>query len=236
MKVIALIVLWTSCQCCVGGLGTNGIPDGSWDKTTKLTPLLVQLPAPSLGVNGAFSLPEGPHIEPVRSKLRAPFLAPVGVTNVALGKRVTASVATPVRGKFSMITDGSKEAFDFDLVEITNGVQWVQVDLEQECSIYAIVVWHNHYRLALFRGVVVQVADDASFTTNVRTLFNNDYENLAGFGSGTDKQYFEDYPGKLIDTKGTRARYLRCYSDGSSNSPLNGYAEIEAWGLSAADK
>jgi len=159
----------------------------------------------------------------------------MGVTNIALGKRVTASMAAPVRGKLSMITDGSKEAFDFDLVEITNGVQWVQIDLECESRIYAIVVWHNHYRFALFRGVVVQVADDAAFTTNVRTLFNNDYENLAGLGTGADKQYFENYPGKLIDTKGIKARYLRFYSNGSNSSLLNGYAEIEAWGFACTN-
>jgi hypothetical protein len=236
MKTVALIVLWTLFECCIGESATNGIADDNLNKTTKLTPLPLKLPAPSLGANGPLDLAVGPHIEPFTQRLRAPFLAPMGVTNIALGKKVTASVATPVRGKLSMITDGSKEAFDFDLVEITNGVQWVQVDLEHECSIYAIVVWHNHYRLALFRGVIVQVADDAAFTTNVRTLFNNDYENLAGLGSGTDKQYFEDYPGKLIDTKGIKARYLRCYSNGSNNSPLNAYAEIEAWGLSRTNK
>jgi hypothetical protein len=236
VKAISLILLWISCEYCLGGLGTNGVTVANVSSTAKLAPLPLKLPAPSLGANGPLDLAIGPHIEPFKQKLRPPFLTPIGVTNIALGKKVTASVAKPVRGKLSMITDGSKEAFDFDLVEITSGVQWVQIDLACESRIYAIVVWHNHYRLALFRGVVVQVADDAAFTTNVRTLFNNDYENLAGLGSGTDKQYFEDYPGKLIDGKGIKGRYLRCYSNGSSNSPLNGYAEIEAWGFSCTDK
>jgi len=231
-----LIVLWTSGACCVGGLGTNGIGDGNWGKTTNLTPLRLNFPSPCLNA-GPAQLPVGPHIEPFSDKRRAPFLVPVGVTNIAFGKRVTASVATPVRGTLSMITDGSKEAFDYDVVEITNGVQWVQIDLERECPIYAIAVWHDHrIRAPLFRGVVVQAADDAAFTTNVRTLFNNDYENLAGLGSGTDKQYFEDNRGKLIDTKGIKARYLRLYSNGSIHSPLNCYAEIEAWGFSPTDK
>ena len=133
-----------------------------------------------------------------------------------------------------MLTDGKKEAFDFDLVEIAGGVQWLQVDLEAERTIYAIVVWHNHIWPEVFqKSVVVQVADDAEFTKNVRTLFNNDYGNLTGLGVGTDKLYFENYDGKLIDAKGIKARYLRFYSNGSNKSPLNTYQEIEVWGLPA---
>jgi len=133
-----------------------------------------------------------------------------------------------------MVTDGNKQAFDSDLVQIFNGVQWVQIDLEQQYPIYAIVVWHDFYlHFPVFRSVVVQAADAVGFTTNVRTIFNNDYENLAGLGAGTDKQYVETYQGKLIDAKGINARYLRFYSNGSNNSPLNGYVEIEIWGLPA---
>lgn len=93
------------------------------------------------------------------------------------------------------------------------------------------MIWHNHNRIALFLGVVVQAADDAEFTKNVWTLFNNDHNNLTGLGMGTDKQYFETHEGKLIDAKGIKARYLRFYSNGSNRSPLNAYQEIEAWGL-----
>jgi hypothetical protein len=236
VKAVAVMFLWFWCQCCVGESVTNGVAKASPLNKTEFAPLPLKLPAPSLGANGALDLPVGPHIEPFSHKVRAPFLAPVGVTNVAFGKRVTASVTTPVRGKLSMITDGSKEAFDYDLVELTNGVQWVQIDLERDCVVHAILLWHDHFRFLIFRSVVVQAADDVTFTKNVRTIFNNDYQNLAGLGSGTDKQYFEDYKGKLIDAKGIKARYFRFYSNGSNYSPLNGYTEIEAWGFSGADK
>ena len=200
----------------------------------KLAPLPLRLPAPSLGANGPIEIPTGPHMEPLLDRPRAPFLAPVGVTNLALGKKVTASTESALRGTLSMVTDGNKQAFDSDLVQIFNGVQWVQIDLEQQYPIYAIVVWHDFYlHFPVFRSVVVQAADAAGFTTNVRTIFNNDYENLAGLGAGTDKQYVETYQGKLIDAKGINARYLRFYSNGSNNSPLNGYVEIEIWGLPA---
>ena len=97
----------------------------------------------------------------------------------------------------------------------------------------ALVIWHDHRYVQVFRCVVVQSADDPDFTKNVQTIFNNDYENIAGLGIGTDKQYFETNQGKLIDTKGKKARYLRFYSKGSNASALNCYTEIEAYGLEA---
>jgi hypothetical protein len=131
-----------------------------------------------------------------------------------------------------MVTDGEKEADSENVVEMPKGVQWVQIDLQRECCLYAIVIWHDYYyHLPIFRGVVVRAADDASFTKHARTLFNNDYENASGLGIGTQDQYVETYEGKLIDAKGVKARYLRFYSNGNNNSPLNGYIEIEAWGL-----
>ena len=39
-----------------------------------------------------------------------------------------------------------------------------------------------------------------------------------------------NYEGRLIDTKGVEARYIRLYSRGSSYSGMNRYIEVEAWG------
>ena len=68
----------------------------------------------------------------------------------------------------------------------------------------------------------------------METIFNNDQKNTAGLGIGTDREYFENPltgAGKLIDAKGLQARYIRCYSKGSTDSALNSYIEIEAFGL-----
>jgi hypothetical protein len=234
MRAIALLLVYASCEFCLGSPGTNGVPAATPTSATKLVPLLFRYPAPSWGVNGIYEKPSGPHIEPLTDKERAPLLVPVGVTNLALKKRVTASVANPVSGTLSMVTDGQKEATETNVVALPKGVQWVELDLERECRIYAVVIWHDfYYHRPVFRGVVVQASDDASFSQHVRTLFNNDFENTAGFGKGADKQYFEGYEGKLIDTNGIEARYLRFYSNGSNNSPLNGYIDIEVWGFLA---
>ena len=73
-------------------------------------------------------------------------------------------------------------------------------------------------------------ADDPDFIENVRTLFNNDQDNSSGLGVGTDREFFETFEGKLINAKGVKARYVRTYSKGSSESALNEYTEVEVYG------
>ena len=105
---------------------------------------------------------------------------------------------------------------------LRRGVQWVQIDLGSPQEIFAIVVWHANSSDRVYHGVIVQVADGPDFTPaqNVRTLFNNDVENKAGLGVGTDREYFETNEGKLMDAKGAKARYVRLYSNGSTGGQL----------------
>lgn len=199
----------------------------------ELAPLPLKLPLPTLKGTPE-ELPKGPNIDAPTEKPRAPFLAPKGATNVALNKKVTSSDRRPITGELAQITDGKKEAFDDQAVEMRKGVQWVQIDLGEVCDIYAVVVWHDHRVLQVFRSVVVQAADDSDFIENVTVLFNNDTENAAGLGIGFDRQYFETQQGKLIPAKpGLRARYLRFYSKGSNLTALNCYQEIEVYGQPA---
>jgi hypothetical protein len=85
----------------------------------------------------------------------------------------------------------------------------------------------------VYHNVIVQVADDADFIENVRTIFNNDHENTSGLGVGTDREYIETYEGKLINAKGVKTRYIRFYSKGSTESALNEYTELEVYGRPA---
>ena len=79
---------------------------------------------------------------------------------------------------------------------------------------------------------MIQVADDSDCITNVRTLFNNDTDNSAGLGVGTYLHYVETNKGELIDIKGSKARYVRLYSNGNNNNDLNHYIEVEVYGKS----
>lgn len=196
-----------------------------------LAPLPVKLPAPTLKGTPS-ELPTGPNIEPYSEKPRPPFMAPKGVSNVALGKKVTSSIK-PFTGELAQLTDGKKEPDDDQVVEMRRGKQWVQIDLGENAKIYAVVIWHDHRWLQVFRDVIVQVADDPDFTQNVKTIYNSDVDNSAGLGIGTDKEYFETNQGRPFDAKGVVARYVRCYTAGSSLSAINACQEIEVYGLPA---
>ena len=82
-----------------------------------------------------------------------------GVKNVSLNIPVTRSVKT-FQGELNQITDGQKEAFDYDAVEMKKGTQWVQMDLGQTYAIHAIVMWHDHRYIQVMRDVIVQVSAD----------------------------------------------------------------------------
>jgi len=171
-----------------------------------------------------------PNLEKPLGKARPPFLAPVGTTNVALGKSITSSDDEPIIGELDYITDGDKEAADGSYVELGPLLQDIIIDLEAMHEIYAIVIWHYHKQAVVYFDVVVQVADDLDFISNVRTLFNNDIDNSAGLGVGTDMHYTETNEGKLIDAKGVKARYVRLYSNGNTGNDLNHYIEVAVYG------
>ncbi len=98
---------------------------------------------------------------------------------------------------------------------------------------FAVLFWHFHKTPRVYFDVIVQVADDAAFTKNVRTLFNNDHDNIAKLGAGQDMNFVETSEGKLVDAKGVKARYVRLYSRGSNANELNHYVEVEVFGRPA---
>jgi hypothetical protein len=196
-----------------------------------LVPIPLQLPKPMFeGTPQNLSVK---NLEKPLGKPREPFLAPAGVTNVAKGKKVTSSDAEPVIGDLEQVTDGDKKGAEGSFVELGPGVQWVAVDLGAPQEIYAVVFWHFHKTPRVYMGVIVQLADDAGFTKNVRTIFNNDAENKAGQGAGKDMNYIETAEGKLVDAKGAKARFVRLYSRGNNANDLNHYVEVEVYGRAA---
>jgi hypothetical protein len=230
----ARISIWVALLLGVAGANCFGYDTPIRDSlsVTNMAPLPLRLPVPATG-SWLVGDCTDPHFEPRSSRPRPPFLAPVGVTNLALHKKVTSSdrLVSLWPATLAQITDGRKEPQTGDVVYLGTKKQWVQVDLEGPYRIYAVVIWHDQDSPRIFRCVVVQTADDAEFTRNVQTLFNNDYANEIGLGAGTDKLYRESFEGRLVDAKGVSARYIRCYSKGSDVDPFNAYAEIEVWGL-----
>src|SRR5205809_822628 len=82
------------------------------------------------------------------------------------------------------VTAGQKEGTEGSWVELGPGVQWVQIDLEKEATIYGILLWHQHADPRVYRDVIVQISNDPEFKKDVVTVFNNDQDNSAGLGAG----------------------------------------------------
>ena len=192
----------------------------------EMVKLELELPKPLFA--GTPKSIKTPNLE--RNTVIPEIMIPQGTVNIAAEKEVTGSDDFPVIGELEYITDGDKEGADGSYVELGPGVQWVQIDLGEAKTIYAIALWHYHAQARAYRDVIIQVADDADFIENVQTVFNNDHDNSAGLGIGKDKEYIETNKGKLIEAKAIKGRYVRLYSNGSTGSDMNHYIEVEVFG------
>jgi RNA polymerase sigma factor (sigma-70 family) len=197
-----------------------------------LVPLILDLPAPAFkGTPKDLQL--GPNVELLSDKPRAPMMVPPGLANVAPGSTLTCSDKNATADTLAKIIDGDKDASDQSIIFLRKGMQWVQMDFGSPQQLFAVVIWHAHNMAKVYHDVIVRVADDPDFIANVRTVFNNDSDNSSGLGFGTNREYTETCEGKLINSKGIKARCIRFYSKGSTESALNEYTEIEVYGRQA---
>jgi len=186
------------------------------------------------------------NLEPSRGgRPRPPVWVPTdATTNLALGCRVTASGEptlldhaehqTPI-GDLTYITDGNKE-HDDERVNLPPGKHWVQIDLGKTQEVWAVQIWHWYDYGCVYHDVVIQLSNDPDFIDGAVIVFNNDHDNSAGLGVGSDKEYIECFEGRCIPVEGVSARYLRFYSNGCTETPVNRYSEIEVYGRAPADQ
>lgn len=212
-------VLLVLLLCPLGVASTRG---------QELVPLPISLPKPAFSGTPAFLV--SANLEKATGKPRGPFLVPAGTVNLAAARPVTGSQPKPVLGSYADVTDGNKEAAGDSFVELGPGVQWVQIDLGGPCRIDAILVWHYHGEARVYRDVVMQLADDADLVSGLRTVFNNDHDNSAGLGVGSDREYIETYEGRLIPVAAQPARFVRLSSQGNTRDDMNDVTEVEVYG------
>ena len=208
------------------------VPAGDLEeiKPTYPKPMFVGTPVPPGDV---------PNLEePVgEDKVQKTFMAPKGTTNVALNKPVTSSDPAPVipngPESLKLITDGDADSSDGCFVELAPEPQWVQIDLGASCDIYKIIAWHFHRQAVIVKGVVVQVSDDAEFKTGVTTIYNSDIDDACKQGKGSDKAWVQTNHGRMFDGKGSKGRYVRLWSNGSTMDDFNRYIEVSVYGAPA---
>jgi hypothetical protein len=173
-----------------------------------------------------------PNIKPAASK--APeLMVPAGTELLSKGKTVTSSDDFPIIGDVSYVTDGEKDAGEGYFLELSNGLHWVQIDLEQEAAIQAIWLWHFHSQRRAYHDVVIRISNDPEFATGVTTVYNNDFDNSASLGAGNDAPYIETQYGLLVPVAGVKGRYVRLYSQGNTSNDMNHYIEAEIFGTPA---
>jgi len=202
------------------------------EKSGELVPLRIKLPAPAFkGTPKDLQLSS--YVEPLSDKPRPPMMVPAGLSNIAPTAKISCSDKNATADALAKLTDGDKEASEPGIVILRKGTQWVQLDLGGPKEIYAVAIWHAHNAAKVYHDVIVQISDDPDFFDKIQTVFNNDQDNTSGLGVGTDREYFETHEGKLINVRGARARYIRFYSKGSTESALNEYTELEVYGRPA---
>ena len=205
------------------GAGAAGPADG--------VPLKTELPS-ELSVGTPKDLSKTPNLDP--NKKPTPIMVPKDSAVISKGKTVTSSdKEEPFEGELAMITDGEKDGNEGYSVILSEGPQWVQIDLGESHLVDAVVLWHYFKNDRVVNGVVVQVSDDAEFKTGATTIFNNDVGNTCGQGAGSDKAFIGTYMGKQVSGNGAKGRYVRCWSNGSTDNKMNEYIEVEVWGRAA---
>ena len=169
--------------------------------------------------------------DPGPGKYRPPIMVPVGFDKKLTTEetKVTTSEEA-VTGENEYVVDGDKTPDATCMLQLPGGLQWVQLDLGAEKTVSAVCVWHDQGDDRVYKDVIVQLSNDEKFAKDVTTIFNNDHDNTAKLGKGADKEYRERTDGRPIDGTRTKARYVRCYSNGSSSEPVNNYIEIEVFG------
>ncbi len=142
--------------------------------------------------------------------------------NLALGKIATGSTLTNP----GLITNGDKNTNNFAGQDL--GLRSIVIDLGQNYNLSKVNIWHYFGDGRTYHDVIVQVSTVSDFSTKT-TVFNNDTNNSAGQGTGTNAEYAETSAGKTITFTPVLARYVRLWINGSSANVYNHYVEVEIY-------
>jgi hypothetical protein len=225
LPILSLFAL-ASCSRPTNGLQKNDSALSAGDLA------LLQVELPMELIPGS---PKDITIPNVDRAKQSPIKIPKSATIISKDKAVTCSdTEVPYEGELSYVTDGVKDGNEGYSVMVSDGPQWMQVDLGNSHFVDAVVLWHFFKTVRVVNDVIVQVSDDPEFKTGVTTLFNNDSDNSSGQGIGTDRPYIGYYTGRQIPANGTKARYVRTWSNGSTDNKMNEFIEVEVWGRPGA--
>lgn len=138
--------------------------------------------------------------------------------------------SSPAFQNLDRITNGNKHFNDYADSYPNNGLTWIQLDLGVAHDVNKINLWRYYWAGRSYRDTVVQLSNTSDFSSGVTTVFNNDTDNSAGFGIGTDSEYAETEDGKTFEVNSVNARYVRIYTNGSDYNAYSHFVEVEVFG------
>jgi hypothetical protein len=147
--------------------------------------------------------------------------------NLAYGIVPTGS-ATFYGGPASNITDGITDSGSVSVGGA--GPQWIMIDLGYAYDLTGVKIWHFYSDGRIYHDVIVQLCNTPYFDSGVTTVFNNDNDNSAGQGAGSDLEYVETSQGKEITFNSIAARYVRLWTNGNTVNEYSHYREVEIYG------
>tara|TARA_R110001592_G_scaffold168786_1_gene405121 strand:+ start:146 stop:2092 length:1947 start_codon:yes stop_codon:yes gene_type:complete len=149
---------------------------------------------------------------------------------ISRGRPVSSSNTKDPYADIGRLSDSKKDYSKENVIVLPPGPQWVQIHLEADYRITAVIVWHYYEDQRVYQDVAVRVSSRPDGKDGTM-LYNNDHDNSLGMGVGTDREYVEKYTGRYIDGKDAVGRYVRCFSNGNTANNNNHYIEVEVWGV-----
>lgn len=147
--------------------------------------------------------------------------------NLLAGLTPSTNATSPFPTNISYTTNGNKTSGNY--ADLGTGIKWITFDLGQSKDVNDIKVWHCFSDGRTYHDVIVQLSNQPDFSSGVTTVFNNDTDNTAGQGNGSDSEYAEKYYGKDIPFTTVNARYIRLWSNGSTADTSSHYVEVAAY-------
>jgi chitodextrinase len=220
---------WTASTDNVGVAGYRIYVNGATTPLTSVTGTTYQHTGLSASTTYSYTVAayDAAGNASARSVIASITTAPLStapVQNLARGRMITGSTTLYAP---NYITDG-----DYTVANVGgagSGPQWIQIDLGQSYALDHVKVWH-YADSRIYRDVIVQVSTDPNFASGVKTVFNNDADNSAGQGAGTDPEYPEAATGQDFQFQPVNGRYVRLWSNGSTMNEWNHYGEVEVYG------
>ena len=211
----------------IGSCGEKPVAPATPPATVPLQP---ELPAAHSSCYSLLDISKIPNLDKTRQW--PPIQIPAAAKVLSRKKPVTSSSSNiPFEGELAFITDGQKSGNEgYSVILGDPGPQWVRIDLGEIHLIDAVILWNYFRSDRVVNDVIVQVCEDPDFKTGVTTLFNNDIDNTSGQGIGTEKSFLGTHTGRQIPGNGTKARYIRTWSNGSTDNKMNEFIEVEVWG------